>query len=285
LANAVKEGEGALLIIDLDSFKLVNDLYGHDIGDKILIRFSELIRSVTRDSDVTGRIGGDEFAVYCDGMTSEKAIQEKCIYLNREILKTAREYMGNDMDIPLGCSVGAVFVPQGGREYGTLFSKADMALHRAKKDGKHDCSIFRDEAEMTQEERSDDIFSLKMIFGERNRNRSAIIADKDMFRDIYRFLVRFSVRSAWNPRLVVFTLQGSESAAISACTDQFMEISAKHLRSCDVLLKYNASQVIILLTGAREEDFDIPIDRLMKAWEKEGVDQIQVTYQLESKIG
>ncbi|SEF95549.1 GGDEF domain-containing protein [Lachnospira multipara] len=60
-----KSNAGALMMIDLDSFKPVNDIYGHDMVDKVLIRFAEIIRSAIRSTDLAGRMGGDEFIVFC----------------------------------------------------------------------------------------------------------------------------------------------------------------------------------------------------------------------------
>ncbi len=62
---------GCLMIIDMDSFKLVNDLYGHSMGDQVIISFSAILRSVMPDSSRIGRIGGDEFLVFAGGMQSE----------------------------------------------------------------------------------------------------------------------------------------------------------------------------------------------------------------------
>ena len=102
---------GVLMMIDLDSFKLVNDLYGHDMGDKILIRFAEIIRAAVRSSDLIGRMGGDEFIAFCQNIQDETVIAEKARYINEQLLASAKEFMGEDMTIPLGASLGCVFAP------------------------------------------------------------------------------------------------------------------------------------------------------------------------------
>ena len=70
------------MVIDLDNFKLVNDVFGHEMGDKVLVRFADLIRSCIRDDDFVGRIGGDEFVTFIKGATNEMAVAEKAKYLN-----------------------------------------------------------------------------------------------------------------------------------------------------------------------------------------------------------
>ena len=94
IGEIVKKSSGALLMIDLDSFKLVNDIYGHNMGDKILINFAELIKKVIRESDLAGRMGGDEFIAFLQNVTDEKILKSKTAYLNEQILITAKKLMG-----------------------------------------------------------------------------------------------------------------------------------------------------------------------------------------------
>ena len=137
IGEAAGKTEGMLMMIDLDSFKLVNDLYGHSMGDKVLIRFAEIIKSAVRTTDIVGRMGGDEFIAFCQYISEEEVVAEKARYINQELLKSAREYMGENMTIPLGASIGAVTVPDEGTDFLTLYQKADKALYDVKQNGKH----------------------------------------------------------------------------------------------------------------------------------------------------
>ena len=281
ISQAVKRGSGALLVIDLDSFKLVNDLYSHEMGDRILIRFAALIQSVIRDTDIAGRIGGDEFAVFCEGLTDDTTIQKKTEFLNHEIIKSAREYLGSDMGIPIGCSAGVALVPQDGREYSMLFAKADLALHEVKKSGKHDVRIFRDQEASQPEENSGDLSNLRMIFGERNVKKTALVANRELFQDIYRYMVRLASVNGWDLHLIEFTLQAKEGEARKDYLERFIALSAKLLRNCDVILRYNDSQVIFLLMEPENRDFRVPVDRVLHAWAQEGMPEVAVSYQQE----
>ena len=115
------------------------------MGDKILIRFAELLKSVIRPTDLTGRIGGDEFLAFCADIHDEKIMFNKARFLNRQLLIGAKNFMGEDMNIPLGVSTGAVFVPDDGRNFATLMAKADKALYKVKHHGKHGCAFFGEE--------------------------------------------------------------------------------------------------------------------------------------------
>ena len=185
------------------------------------------------------------------------------------------------IDIPLGCSVGAAMVPEGGREYTVLFSKADQALHQAKKEGKHIFRIHREQESSQSEESAGELTSLRMVFGERNQKRTAMVADKETFQDVYRFMMRFASNCACDLHLVVFTLQSEQEKDLSACTDRFIETTSKLLRSCDVILKYNTKQILVLLVEADEEGFMVPVRRILDAWEQEGEPQVTVAFQQE----
>ena len=90
---------GYLMMIDLDSFKLVNDIYGHAAGDKILISFAILISGFLGPDDIIGRVGGDEFTAFSISLKSEKEIQEFCDNLNTTLLSDAKRILGEDMEI------------------------------------------------------------------------------------------------------------------------------------------------------------------------------------------
>ena len=79
--------DGMLMIVDLDSFKLVNDLHGHEMGDKVLKAFAAVVRYNTREEDVVARIGGDEFAAFCCGMKEESGLAALVPRLNEQFLE------------------------------------------------------------------------------------------------------------------------------------------------------------------------------------------------------
>ena len=191
IGEAVKNSSGALLMIDLDSFKLINDIYGHIAGDKILVRFSELIKSVIREKDLAGRMGGDEFIVFLENMSDEKILKTKASYLNEEILNSARKMFGEEIEIPLGTSVGAVFVPEEGRDFQILYEKADKALYEVKQHGKHGISIYGANKQ-TDKNILTGISQTQMILGERNAESGAYYVEFEDFKKIYRLVSRIA---------------------------------------------------------------------------------------------
>lgn len=126
---------GALLFIDLDNFKPINDRYGHDKGDEALKAIAETLSTGTRSYDLTCRLGGDEFAAWIGG--ADQAIAEARANAFLEGLRVWREAELEE-DIQFGMSIGiAMFQPGLGETVESLIVSADMAMYEAKKSGKN----------------------------------------------------------------------------------------------------------------------------------------------------
>ena len=130
---------GALMMLDLDNFKEINDVWGHQAGDAILSLAADLLRAHFRQSDVVGRIGGDEFIVLMKDVSSIAVVEQHMRRLCEEFrLLTHPDYP----QITLSCSVGAAMAPDQGRTFQELYAHADRALYCAKHRGKDSCSIY-----------------------------------------------------------------------------------------------------------------------------------------------
>jgi diguanylate cyclase (GGDEF)-like protein len=121
----------ALLFIDLDHFKNVNDTLGHAAGDEVLITVSERLRRLVRDSDVVARLGGDEFVILCDAMSSETEAERLAV---RVVAALAEPFTVQDHTLYLGTSVGLVTLD--GSDADTTLRNADLAMYAAKKAGR-----------------------------------------------------------------------------------------------------------------------------------------------------
>lgn len=129
----------ALLMIDLDNFKTVNDTYGHLYGDAVLTRVAGEIKKLFRNNDVVSRIGGDEFMVFVNGIPDENLVRGRC-----SLLVDSLRSMFSDMmpGAALSCSIGAALCPNHGNSYLDLYQKADKALYFSKSQGKNCYSIY-----------------------------------------------------------------------------------------------------------------------------------------------
>ncbi len=132
----------AMLIIDIDDFKGVNDNLGHQSGDAVLEDIGGKIKRLFRDSDIVGRIGGDEFMVFMRNISNISVAVEKATELCEEFRYT---YTGENNDYQISGSVGIAFYPQHGKTYGELYHMADIALYQSKHRGKNRYTIYNAE--------------------------------------------------------------------------------------------------------------------------------------------
>ena len=122
------------LIMDMDHFKNVNDVYGHAVGDKVLQIFGDFLKSQFREQDVIGRIGGDEFVVLLYNIGSRENMESRI----KDILKKMGELHVEGMEgHPFTLSAGIAFAPQDGDTFMELYQKADLALYRTKRGGRN----------------------------------------------------------------------------------------------------------------------------------------------------
>ncbi len=260
IAKLCAASQGVLMILDLDNFKLVNDLYGHAMGDKILIRFAELIKGIIRSTDLAGRVGGDEFLIFCQNVHDDKTIFNKVRFLNNQLLISAKNFMGKDMTIPLGTSAGAVFVPNEGRDFAALTNKADKALYKVKHGNKHDCAFFSEGNSDTSEKKN--LSKTKMILSERTKEAGAYFVDFEKFQAIYRFMERLNEETHGEIKLLDFTLATADD---KSCED-FMNVLIKNLRRSDCVTQRGQDNFLALLTNASAREENIIRQRISKEW-------------------
>lgn len=143
--NARHASHGAVLMIDLDNFKPINDKHGHDAGDALLIKIGERLKNNVRDEDVVGRLGGDKFIVLLRKLEAEdKAARYLAQFVAYKLIKQVMEPVDHNGNILLvGASVGIrLFTSEA--DVHKIISDADAAMYRAKENGKG-CAVFFDE--------------------------------------------------------------------------------------------------------------------------------------------
>jgi len=129
-----KDPCGSLVLVDIDHFKRINDTYGHQVGDQILITVSEVIRSCIRETDIAARWGGEELAVYLPQIRSEQA------YRVAERIRSRVEQRTNPA-VTVSCGLSEWTFEDDKISVETLFYRADMALYEAKKGGRNQIFI------------------------------------------------------------------------------------------------------------------------------------------------
>jgi diguanylate cyclase (GGDEF)-like protein len=125
----------AVLIVDLDDFKAVNDRHGHAAGDEVLVTSAERMKQLLRESDVIARFGGDEFVIVLAQVDDTEAAREVASRVVDSLRQPVPLSGGGTANI--GASVGFAMCCAGGETFDDLLRKADAALYAAKRDGKN----------------------------------------------------------------------------------------------------------------------------------------------------
>ena len=156
----------ALLCIDLDGFKMVNDSFGHDMGDNVLVEVTKRLLKYCNPSSVLSRFGGDEFIFCMEGLSGKEHVINLCNQLLKDLSAPFEQVLGGQSI--LSASIGVAQYPQDGKGINLLISRADAAMFHAKKKGKNRYTFYQPGMEV----------SLKRISDISNRLMTAINEDK-----------------------------------------------------------------------------------------------------------
>jgi diguanylate cyclase (GGDEF)-like protein len=125
----------AVLFIDLNKFKLVNDAYGHDAGDQMLIEVANRLQKIVRQSDTVARLGGDEFVVLLAGLSTDQEQAAQHTAMTAEKIRSAlgEEYLLKNVQLPGSASVGIRLILGGDMDPEQILKEADSAMYEIKK--------------------------------------------------------------------------------------------------------------------------------------------------------
>lgn len=130
----------ALMFIDLDGFKSVNDTLGHDAGDELLIKTAKRLLSCVRESDTVARMGGDEFTIILQSISTSENVE---LVAQKIINNLSDPFKLKENNAQIGASIGISLFPDNGDDMETLLKKADEAMYEAKKAGKNDYRLSK----------------------------------------------------------------------------------------------------------------------------------------------
>jgi diguanylate cyclase (GGDEF)-like protein len=136
---ATSKKGAALLFLDLDRFKHINDSLGHGVGDQVLQQVTGRLLGAVRDGDTVSRIGGDEFFILLESIVSHNQVEE---VVQRILSDMTKPYLIDPLNLHLTCSIGISFFPEDGMDAESLVRKADMAMYEAKRQGRNSFHVF-----------------------------------------------------------------------------------------------------------------------------------------------
>lgn len=133
LELAATDSFAAFMMIDFDYFKEINDKEGHPYGDRVLLEMAKGMKQLFRKTDILIRLGGDEIGVFVKNIGGVNAAIDKAA----EVIDLFHAFSRSEKrDVKISCSIGIAFYPKDGRDYATLYAKADVALYEAKEKGR-----------------------------------------------------------------------------------------------------------------------------------------------------
>ena len=274
IAGLCSGESGVLMILDLDSFKLVNDLYGHDMGDRVLMAFAEIFRENTRDNDVISRMGGDEFLAFFENMETDEAIASLAERLNKRLEAVCRKLMGEDFEVPIGISIGAVKVPESGTDFNALFGYADKSLYKVKQNGKHGFDIYCPEStnDVPEDDLKTEINRMSQIVEERGDGTGAMLLGLDAFASNFRFIMRFMKRYKGKATKILFSVsladENDNMEYLDEVSEEYGLVLQRTLRKSDIILRSKSNQYFLLLPELSKYDVPSVVGRITDNWEK-----------------
>lgn len=261
---------GFLCVLDLDGFKSVNDVFGHDVGDRILVMFAKIIANSLEYPTDCGRIGGDEFIVFLRNQKRGEDLARFSQKINEEYLSGAKLILGDHLNFSIGVSTGAVFVPTYGRDYAELFHLADQSLYIVKRNGKHGYRLYSSaENKPAQNSKEMDLETITAILEERIEAPSAMWMGREVFGSIYKYMVRYINRYHNCAYRVLLTVKAGlelDDARRAEIIVAFKSMIRTSLRNSDVMMECGEHQLFLLLPEVNEFNIERVINRLMGKW-------------------
>jgi diguanylate cyclase (GGDEF)-like protein len=252
VARLIREGHtGTLLVMDIDNFKRINDSYGHIAGDNTLRIFAKILKRHSRETDIVGRIGGDEFVVFFVDVVDREIITQRA----RELLDNLERQL-TEIGYGQNCSasIGIAVYPFDGKEYNTLYNNADKSLYYVKRNGKNNFGFYSDEkGEETHQIHTTDLNNIRcMIEGKMMPETGVFQVEYEEFPQIYSYISRGIRRNHQDVQILLFTLaQTPMNRYTDIVSDEAMmalkNAVARSLRMVDVGTRYSNVQYIVIL--------------------------------------
>ncbi|MCR5325112.1 MAG: diguanylate cyclase [Lachnospiraceae bacterium] len=271
---ADKRHAGCLFMIDMDNFKRINDTYGHIVGDSVIVKLGETLKSVIREDDIICRIGGDEFVLFFKGSSSRafaaSKAEEIILNLDKNFSLEGEESTGS-----VSISIGISLAPIDGSDFNTLYNRADKALYYVKKNGKHNYHFYSDETETEAKKRSAniDIAYLRRFLQEQNMRPGVFQVEYDSFKKIYRFLLRTQKRTNQPVLILLITIYSNDgdtpdNEILERAFPRLKKAVSSTIRSNDIGTTYSSSQYIALLVDSTPANGYIIAERIRKTFEE-----------------
>ena len=287
IGRLIEDGHfGALLMIDIDNFKQINDTFGHIAGDKTLLIFAETLRATTKPEDVLCRLHGDEFIVFLTDVFERREVAREAQNILDMLAGTLQKLHGISA---VTVSIGIALYPMDGKSFEMLYNNAGKSLYYVKRNGKNKYFFYSDEKPKDQNQ--DTITDLnhirRMIEGRMETEQGLFRVEYEDFRKMYNYISRGVKRNHQQVQTLLFTLSLSNFRGKEVHPEEAMKTLelavASSLRMVDVGTQYSSIQYMVILMDADLENGKRVADRVIKLFYKMyGGRDVAVTYDIQT---
>ena len=287
IGRLIEDGHfGALLMIDIDNFKQINDTFGHIAGDKTLLIFAETLRAATKPEDVLCRLGGDEFIVFLTDVFERQEVARE----TQNILDTLTGTLQKLHDTnAVSVSIGVTLYPVDGKSFEMLYNNAGKSLYYVKRNGKNKYFFYSDEKPKNQNQDTvTDLDHIRcMIEGRMETEQGLFRVEYEDFRKMYNYISRSVKRKRQQVQTLLFTLglnniRGKEVHPEEAMKTLELAV-ASSLRMIDIGTQYSSIQYMVILMDVDLENGKRVADRVIKLFYKMyGGRDVAVTYDIQT---
>lgn len=263
---------GALMMIDMDNFKAINDNYGHIAGDRTLTMFADTLREYCGDEDVLCRIGGDEFVAFVRSAKSKSELSNLAADILSDLCRKLDECK---FDTNSSVSIGIAQFPDDGTDFKDLYNAADKALYYVKQNGKNSFHFFSDksEAENQRAGKSVDLNYLREIMSRADGGNGAYLMEYESFHHVYNFIRRFVERNSHDVSTVLFTAvpatgEEPDVTEVETALELLEKAIYTSLRRVDVSTKYSSKQLVVILMDANAENGELVAQRIVSVFDR-----------------
>ncbi len=257
----------AIMIIDFDNFKVVNDTFGHQQGDQVLKAFGSILKKNAGEADLVGRIGGDEFMIMVTNVVSEEAV----LKMADAIVEQTHDILASELVFAFSCSIGiALRSQQEGLSYDMLFSYADRALYNTKNNGKNGKTLF------TMDMLQQDTFKSILLVDSLKVSRALLVSCLER---------RYHLYEVNNGMHALNLLQERATEMDTVIID--VDPSNSHVQELlDLLKAYeNAKDKVVFLVMSKHQKIEYNLEGLNVEYIMKPIDTIEVSKRVREIIG
>ncbi len=272
-----REEKGFFLLLDLDNFKLVNDTFGHVVGDEVLVRFAGVLKEEVDKEGCVCRLGGDEFAIYIPKNYKKEELKKIVRRMIAVIEFEVNELLSESCGFKVSVSIGIAEKPGDGRSFMELYSAADKALYYVKQNGKRGFHFYgdsqKDIEESEKENKLINLIQLQRLIQEKGCGAGAYKVEYDGFKRIYHFISRCKDRKSQDLQLLLFTVKDTSDNEIgNEKADKGIRILeeavVQSLRKEDVATKCGNIQYVAILVNASYQNGTIVAHRIQQKFDE-----------------